>query len=854
MKSIQFNNTKHTFCLIEDVSELPKIDSSQTMGLCVESTGVDYTRDKIVGISIAVMISDDEIISYYIPVRHTKGKNIDLKASLALVQSILDNNKVFIANREFVFTFLEKEGVRCSLNRTHDTQIMLYLCTSKPHPSRNEYAHLYFPDMPIYELDMEQQLDFSNQYPEYLYNYAAQKALLNILLAKKVWTMYPMIHEIYRLDNESNEVIRWLCMHTEMPISKPVIRNELDKTNYIIDKITYELKSKGFIDYDLNDAMKRLEIVQSVMGDSIKSLSDFAIRDSENAVVQLVKQYGEQANYRATLEKMLNYNDTMRIHYSTVTAATGRLTSGAMLSNSYYNDFNIQNVEKKEEIRYLHKTDCGIGFTIDDNPDDAVREVKCKGGLRDAFVCPEGYVWVSADYSGEEMVLAACFSKEENLIEPIREGKDIHRHIAGTMFGQEDDESRSRIKQLNFSVIYGATAYSIAKRLKISLEECSDMLTKYFEHLKGIRVWRDKMIAKARSKGYVCTLFGRPRMLFEMYNTGQGSAADRCACNSPIQGCTPLSGHLETEHSAIRMETIIGHKVKDTHGKYIIPTHRGDREPLFCLFKSGDYLICDYVHSLVYGDKKAPKVAYIRDIMNKRQRVWLAELRKKRWKLNRFFFKSSAECASLFTMMCKRDNEIKDDNVTLNSALLKLALSGHWFKADYNAAVSLRSVASIFGYNVIYSSLRDKFKVSFFRRRRTKIKSISWCFTNDRKVPVGSCTKITDMQMYDNQGFVNKNTGADIIRIDLCKFKKLFDTDEEWRENVKFACTVHDECNFYVKETYLYKAVKKIYDTMYFEHPLMALPLKVSISVGNDWGHLLDVDLEQVKENNTVQI
>ena len=338
-----------------------------------------------------------------------------------------------------------------------------------------------------------------------------------------------------------------------------------------------------------------------------------------------------------------------------------------------------------------------------------------------------------------------------------------------------------------------------------------------------------------------------------MYNSGQQYTADRCACNSPIQGCTPLSGHLETEHSAVRMETVIGHRLKDIYGKYIIPSHRGDKEPLFCLFKSGDYLICDYVHGLVYGDKKAPKVAYIRDIMNKRRRVWLAKLRKKTWKFNHFFFKTPAECASLFTMICKRDNEIKDDNITLNSALFKLALSAHWFRADYDSAVSLRSVASIFGYNVVYNDREDKFRVTFFRKKKTKIKQITWCFNNDKKVPVGSCTKITDMQMYDNQGFVNKNTGADIIRIDLCKFKKLFDTDNEWATNVKFACTVHDECNFYVKTEYLYKAIEKIYNTMYFEHPLMALPLKVSVSVGSDWGHLMEIDLKQVKENNIIE-
>lgn len=848
MLETEYSNTKHTLYLVQNSEDLQAIQTDgKTVALNVETTGFDYNMDSTVGVSIAVL-DGESIASYYIPLRHINGNNVDIEPTFGLVQKIIDNNKVFFYNRDFVYSFLEKDGIRCRLNRTHDTQIMLYLCTNKACPTRNEYAHLYFPDVAIYEIDLDK-TNFAQHNPDVAFLFAAQKTVLTIMLAQRVWNTYPMIHNIYRLDNESNEVVRWICKNTELPISKERVRDELNTVNTEIDNTRYKLR--GLLGYDVNidSPMDRLDLVRECIG-TVESLSDFAVKDSTNPTVMLVKQYGELTVYRTTLEKMLNYGDTMRVRYSTVTAATGRLSSGGAKNNSFFNDFNIQAVEKKDVIRYVHKTDDALGFTIDDNPDNAVRSVKCKGGLRDAFVCPDGYIWVSADYSGEEMVLAACFSKDENLIEPIREGKDIHRHIAETMFGQSDDESRSKIKQLNFSVIYGATEYSIAKRLKITVDECRSMLTKYFDHLKGLAEWRRRMVDKARRNGYVSTLFGRPRMLFDSYQQGDYRAADRCACNSPIQGCTPLLGHLETEHAAVRMETIVGRKVKDARGGTLIPTHRGESEPLFCLFSGGEWLICDENHSFVYGKKKAPKVIALRKGLNRR--VWLAKLRKRHWGFNRFVFRPVGECAALFTMTCKRDSVIKDDNITLNSALFKLAVSRHWFKADYNAAVSLRSVASIFGYNVVYSARRDAFRVAFRRRRKARLKGISWCLKQGMTVPVGSCTKLTDMQMYDNQGFVNKNTGADIIRIDLCKFKKLFDTDKEWADNVMFACTIHDECNFYVKTEYLCKAIEKIYNTMYFEHPLMALPLKASVSVGRDWGHLIDVNIKDVVENNRI--
>lgn len=845
MKYTDYSNTAHTLCLVESVDDLKMIETDgKVTALNVETTGYDYNTDNIVGVTIAVS-ENGRIKSYYIPLRHKKGKNVEPEPTYALVQKIIDNNTVYLFNRDFVFTFLEKEGICCGLNRTHDAQIMLYLCTNKPCPTRNEYAHMYFPDVPIFEVEHER-LNFAEHNPDVAFLFAAQKTVLTIMLAKRVWETYPMIHKIYQLDNESNEVVRWICKNTELPISKERVRGELNNVNTDIDEIKYKLRGILGYDAEIDNPMKRLELVRECIG-TVESLSDFAVKDSANPTVMLLKQYGELAVYRTTLEKMLDYGDTMRVRYSTVTAATGRLSSGGAKNNSFFNDFNIQAVEKKDVIRYVHKTEDGIGFTIDDNPEDSVAPVKCKGGLRDAFVCPDGYVWVSADYSGEEMVLAACFSKDENLIEPIREGKDIHRHIAETMFGQSDEESRSRIKQLNFSVIYGATEYSIAKRLKITVDECRKMLEKYFNHLGGLAVWRDRMIDKARRNGYVSTLFGRPRMLFDAYQRGDYRAADRCACNSPIQGCTPLSGHLETEHSAVRMETIVGHKVRDIHGGTLIATHRGESEPLFCLFGGGEWMICDENHSFVYGKRKAPKVIALRDGLNKR--VWLAKLRRKHVRFNRFVFRAPSDCAALFVLTCKRDAEIKDTNVDINSALFKLAVTRHWFKADYNAAVSLRSVASVFGYNVLYNARRDKFRVAFRRRKRARLRSISWCLPSGRPVPVGSCTKITDMQMYDNQGFVNKNTGADIIRIDLCKFKRLFDTDAEWAANVKFACTIHDECNFYVKREYLCAAIHKIYDTMYFEHPLMALPLRATVSVGADWGHLLDIDVQSVTDN-----
>ena len=853
MKTTATNN--HELKLIQFDTELDEIlVNSKSISLNVETTGFDFINDYLVGVSVGVKRNDDSIVSYYIPLRHKDYPlNIQPEPVMAFVQKIIDEQRVLFFNRPFAFFFFEKEGVRCDLNKTHDVQIMLYLATSKSCPSRNEYARLYVPNVEIFDLDFSKQ-NFSEYNPENAFVFSAQKAVINILLGEYVWQHYPMIHNIYTIDNRSNEVVRWFCKNTQMPVNYDYVKQEYENIKSDIENIKCQCRSVLGYDINIDSPQERLETLKKFLPiqEDVDSFKDYQLDDFNHPVAKLFKQYGEKNTYRNMLESLLDSDGKpLRIRYSTVTAKTGRLTSGFSKGNSYYSDFNIQNVEKREIMRYVHKGG-DIGFYVDDNEENSIRQIKCKGGLRDAFICPsDEYVWVSCDYSGEEMCLLANFSKDDNLIKPIKEGKDIHNYIAKSIFGYENPECRTKTKALNFSVVYGAGENSIAKRLGISTDECKKLLQKYYNLLFKVRFWRDKMIAKARKQGYVSTLFGRPRMLFNDYmssNKAAHSAADRAACNSPIQGCTPLSGHLETLDGAVRMSSVLGKKQIGADKRELIPTHRGDSQPLFCLFKSGDHMICDNNHQLIYNNMVEPKVTSIRKGFQ-RVRVLLSPLRKKSLRFSKFLFRPLTDCKAFFVLSCKRDNVIKRSNKNMNSALFRLALRGCWFSASYDSAVSMRSVASVFGYNVVYSARRDMFKVKFWRRRKSGIKNIWWCFDDDREVPMGTCTTTSGFQMYMNQGFWNKNTGADIIRLVLCKFKALFDTDKEWADNVRFACTIHDECNFYVRKEYLGEACKKIYKTMYFTHPLCVLPVEGKLSVGTDWGHLMDIELNQIVNN-----
>lgn len=856
----QTKSNNHNLILIQAKDELCGIitpTNHKSISLNVETTGFDYNNDHIVGVSLGVERMDDVIDSYYIPLRHKNYENnIDTKYVFGALQKIINTEKVLFYNRPFAFFFLEKEGLKCELNKTNDIQIMLHLATNKPSPSRMEYARMFIPNIEVFDVDLSQQ-SFDNFNPENAYIFSAQKTIINILLAKYIWREYNMIHAIYSLDNKSNEVVRWFCKTNRMPVDYDFVQKEYDNVRSKIENIRYQCRSILGYDVNVENPQARFEALKRVLpinGD-IDSFNDYQLDDFNHPIAKLFKQYSELASYESKLKTLLSYKgNPLKIRYSTVSTSTGRFSSGHSENNSYFSNFNIQNVNKDEVVRYVHKSDEGIGFYVDDIKENSIKEVKCKGGLRDAFICDDDYVWVSCDYSGEEMCLLANFTREPNLIKPIQEGKDIHTYIAKNVFGIENNECRSKVKILNFSVVYGAYEKSIARKIGVSIEECKKLLEKYYKFLPSISSWKDRMIQRARTKGYVSTLFGRPRMLYNEYqseNRLDHYFADRASYNSPIQGCTPLYGHLELEEGAIRMSSILGRKHKTFNGKYVIPTHRSDNQPLFCHFKSGDYMICDNNHQLIYNNIVEPKVAKIRDGF-KNVRVMLSPLRRKSLKFSKFIFKPLVDCKSFFTLSCKRDDIIKRSNKDMNSALFRLALSGKYFNADYDSAISMRSIASVFGYNVIYNSKKDLFKVTFYRRKKSKIRNIWWCFDNDNVVPMGSCTVTDGFQMYANQGFWNKNTGADIIRQVLCRFKDLFDNDKEWSDNVRFACTIHDECNFYVKKGYLENACKKIYDTMYFTNPLCVLPIEGKLSVGSDWGHLVDIELSQIKNNKVV--
>lgn len=162
--------------------------------------------------------------------------------------------------------------------------------------------------------------------------------------------------------------------------------------------------------------------------------------------------------------------------------------------------------------------------------------------IRKAFIAPEGYVLLDADYSQIELRLLAHLSRDENMVRAFLNGEDIHTNTASNIFRVPKDmvlpHMRSAAKTVNFSIVYGISDFGLSQDLGVSFAEAHTYIEKYYEQYPKIREYLDSLKSTGYEKGYVETMFGRKRILRELTSPNRNirSFGERAAMNTPIQG------------------------------------------------------------------------------------------------------------------------------------------------------------------------------------------------------------------------------------------------------------------------------------------------------------------------------
>lgn len=572
---------------------------------------------------------------------------------------------------------------------------------------------------------------------------------------------------------------------------------------------------------------------------SCKRGLDISFKDEHFDMVDSVENMEGAYVYHLEVEDVHEYIADGLVHHN-----TGRMAAGQVRGNDYFARLNVQALPKKKLHRYLHKGG-ELGYYLDDNTEDSCGTQEVKAGFRDCFKAPDDCYFVSADYRGEEICIVAALSQENTWLDAINNGEDVHMVSAKKVFGVADKEKRGVVKTCSFLVIYGGGEFTLSRRLKVSLQEAKNMFNAFHVGLPKVSRWIKYTIDQARRKGILFTYYGRPRLLYQYYSSSdpkKHSFADRSAVNTCAQGCIPLDTHLELKDRAVLFTTHLGQKYKLYDGRDAITTGRREGMIYLILTRSGDFALADENHGFVHGSKDKPLYRRVCEGLNVKIRT--SKLHKKMFpKLvelkNLFTEKGRKKAKSIITSLSMKD-EVKRDR-TLAAYfficwLLKLPLN---FKS-INRATSMRSIASVFGYNLkmsINSDVNDlehaQYYLHWFRKSKVSVVGV-------RRIgaqAIGSLTLTSGYQIYPAQGFLNKNTGADIMRILLCKFFQMKEDDKEFDECTQLGWHVHDEVNVYVKKHYIHKFYYKLIDIMWVRNKNWNVVLKSDIGIGTTWGN-----------------
>ena len=274
---------------------------------------------------------------------------------------------------------------------------------------------------------------------------------------------------------------------------------------------TFNLDSPKQLQALLFDELKLPAVLKTPTGQPSTNEEALEAIADQHELPRIILEYRGLAKLRSTytdkLPEMVN-RDTGRVHtsYHQAGAATGRLSSS---------DPNLQNIPIRTE--------------------DGRR-------IRKAFIAPPGRKIVACDYSQIELRIMAHLSEDPGLVRAFESGADVHKATAAEVFGRKLEEvtgnERRAAKAINFGLMYGMSAFGLARQLGIGRGEAQDYIALYFSRYPGVRDFMERTRQQAREQGYVETVFGR-RLYLDYINKGtqgQRAGAERAAINAPMQG------------------------------------------------------------------------------------------------------------------------------------------------------------------------------------------------------------------------------------------------------------------------------------------------------------------------------
>ncbi len=507
---------------------LKKLSKAEQFAFDTETTSLNYMQARVVGVSFAVEVGE----AAYVPFAHDY---MDAPAQLS-EQDVLGGLKALLEdeskkkigqNLKYDAHVLANHGITLK-GIAEDSMLESYVLDSTKRHGMDDlalrllgYNTIHFEDIAgkgVKQLTFNQ-IELAEAGP-----YAAEDADITL-----------QIHQALNDALEKEPALKRVYREIELPLLTVLLA--IERNGVMIDTAMLEQQSK-----QLAERLKELEqqaydeagetfnlaspkqlgaiLFEKLKIPAKKKTKTGQYSTAEEVLQELAEDYALPKillEHRSVSKLKSTYTDklplqvnqkTGRIHtsYNQTVAATGRLSS---------TDPNLQNIPiRSEEGRRIRK----------------------------AFIAPKGYKMLAADYSQVELRIMAHLSEDKTLLKAFAEGVDVHKATAAEVFGVPLDEvemeQRRAAKAINFGLIYGMSAFGLAKQLNIGRYEAQDYIDVYFARYPGVKAYMDKTREQAHDQGYVETVFGR-RLYLPEINSRNGQRrqyAERTAINAPMQG------------------------------------------------------------------------------------------------------------------------------------------------------------------------------------------------------------------------------------------------------------------------------------------------------------------------------
>ena len=508
---------------------IAKLKAAPLVCIGVETDGPDYMHAHLVGLAFAVAPGD----AAYIPLAHDytgAPPQLALDGVLGALKPLLEDPELAKVGRRLKFDahILANHGISLQGQR-YDSMLESYVLDSVATRHDLESTAAKYLGTAITRYDDvagkgAKQIAFGQVDVQRAANYAGEVAEVTLKLHRALWPQLeaaPRLQNLYETIEQPLSPVLYRMERTGVLVDRALLRAQSSELAARMAQLQIEAHAAAGGSFNVDSPKQLQEILFGKLGlPVVRKTPTGQPSTAEDVLEELAQSYELPKlilEYRGVSKLKSTYTDklpeqinerTGRIHtcYQQTVAATGRLSSS---------DPNLQNIPiRTSEGRRI----------------------------RQAFIAAEGYSLVAADYSQIELRIMAHLSSDASLLKAFAEDRDIHQataaEVLGLPAGEVTADQRRSAKAVNFGLIYGMSAFGLARQLGISRGDAQRYVDLYFQRYPGVKRYMDETRAQARELGYVETVFGRRLYLPEIRSrdAARRQYAERSAINAPMQG------------------------------------------------------------------------------------------------------------------------------------------------------------------------------------------------------------------------------------------------------------------------------------------------------------------------------